>query len=99
MSDTLNPREARSVLWDLRKFLEDRGSLTPWETGMLLAVAEELLQQLLHYKESISWHTDCLNCGKLMTENYEQYVKLDKIQNILEGTDEDRRSTNVSTPT
>lgn len=58
------------------------------ERAAARAEVERLMKAVQWYEDGITWQTTCLNCAKLMNDNYDQYVKIDKANNriaALEG--------------
>lgn len=48
-------------------------------------IFDSLLETVLEYENCITWDTTCKNCAKLMDTNYEQYMKIQKMREALEG--------------
>lgn len=41
---------------------------------------EELVDIILSYENGITWMTACVNCAKLMDDNYRQYCVIAELQ-------------------
>lgn len=50
---------------------------------------QKLIDTILEYENSIVWNTTCLNCASLLDHNYEQYVRLERMSDLIEELDED----------
>jgi hypothetical protein len=46
---------------------------------------ERLSAEVADLKRGINWHTECLNCAKLMDDNYGQFVEIERLRAQIES--------------
>lgn len=45
----------------------------------------ELETMIAGYEDGITWQTTCLNCARLMNDNYNQYCLIEELKKKLDG--------------
>ena len=45
---------------------------------------ERLSAEVADLKRGINWHAECLNCAKLMDDNYGQYVEIERLRHRVD---------------
>jgi hypothetical protein len=70
--------------------LLEYGVRTPIQTAVLVQERNaarmdrnELKTRIMEYESAISWQLNCLNCSRLMDQNYEQYARIERIKEKL----------------
>lgn len=53
------------------------------ELNTALAEIERLKLIIKDYEDAIDWDTTCLGCSKLIDQNYEAYVEIQNLTNII----------------
>lgn len=67
----------------MQKWVDDPRMHVPW-AEKIRADVRLLLERIDAYEASISWHTDCLMCPKLLDQNLLQHEALQAARKILD---------------
>lgn len=52
---------------------------------LLAKSKEELVEMIGEYENALTWDTTCIRCSTLLDNNYEQYVKLQLVQELIDS--------------
>ena len=46
---------------------------------------ERLREEVADLHDGINWHTECLNCARLMSDNYDQLCEIERLRLLAEA--------------
>ena len=75
---------ANSDLRSEQRELEAKIERLEAENFRLVAENERLRTLVDDYENSICWETTCINCAKLLDDNYDQYCEIERLMNAME---------------